>query len=154
MDSPTFVPALTYRDPVAALTWLTQAFGFETTMAVEVPGDDVSQNHYEMSLGGNGYIMIGAEWADWTRSPSSVDGYNTATVHVRLDSGIDAHCERARRAGATILVEPDDQWYGDRTYRCADPEGHHWGFRQHVRDVSRAEAEAASGTTIVAADWK
>jgi len=149
----TFVPALTYRDPRAALAWLAEAFGFETTMAIEAPGDDMSNNHYEMGVGGRGRIMVGAEWADWTRSPASVSGYNTTTVHVSVESGIDAHCERARAAGAAILREPVDEWYGDRVYRCADPEGHHWSFSQHVRDVTLDEAAAASGTTIVATNW-
>lgn len=153
MDDVTFVPALSYRDPKAALDWLAEAFGFELTMAIEGPDNDPSQCHYEMGYGGRGRVMIGAEWADWTRSPASVDGYNTSSVHVAVARDIDAHCERARGAGARILVEPSDQFYGDRTYRCADPEGHHWTFAMHVRDVTRAEAEAAIETPIYAPSW-
>lgn len=29
-----FIPALTYRDPLAALKWLEKAFGFETFMLI------------------------------------------------------------------------------------------------------------------------
>lgn len=54
----------------------------------------------------------------------------------------------APAAGATILTEPEDQFYGDRTYRARDPEGHVWTFAQTVRRVSREEAEAASGLKI------
>jgi uncharacterized glyoxalase superfamily protein PhnB len=75
-------------------------------------------------------------------------GKNTQIVHVHLDENIDAHCSRARDAGAEILMEPADQFYGDRTYRARDPEGHVWTFAQTVRLVSREEAEAASGLTI------
>jgi hypothetical protein len=50
-------------------------------------------------------------------------------------------------------MEPEDQFYGDRLYRCADLEGHHWTFAVHVRDVSRAEAEAAIGQPIQATNW-
>jgi uncharacterized glyoxalase superfamily protein PhnB len=67
---------------------------------------------------------------------------------------IDAHCERARAAGARIVVEPADQFYGDRVYRCVDAEGHHWTFAMHVRDVTRAEAEAAIGTPIHSPSWQ
>ena len=84
--------------------------------------------HYEMSHEGRGRIMIGAEWADWVRSPASVGGANTQSVHVQLPSGLDEHCERARRAGATIVAEPADQFYGDRTYSAFDLEGHRWSF--------------------------
>ena len=70
-----------------------------------------------------------------------------------MASGIDAHCARARTAGATILAEPEDQFYGDRIYRAADLEGHVWTFSQHVRDVGKEEAEAAIGLPIEATSW-
>lgn len=49
---------------------------------------------------------------------------------------VDAHFGRAKAAGAKILQEPADQFYGDRTYCAQDPEGHQWYFAQHVRDVA------------------
>lgn len=148
-----FVAAAFYRDPKAALGWLEKAFGFELSMLIEGPDGDPRMMHSEMSIGGRGRIMIGGEWADWTRSPASVGGANTANVHVYLDSEIDAHCERARAAGAEIMVEPADQFYGDRTYRAKDPEGHIWTFAQTVRQVSRQEAEQAIGAKIFAPAW-
>ena len=153
MDDITFVPALSYRDPKAALDWLTAAFDFELTMAIEGPDDDPTQCHYEMGYDGRGRIMVGSEWNEWMRSPSSIGGSNTTSTHVAVAGDIDAHCERARAAGATILVEPEDQFYGDRVYRCTDLEGHHWTFAAHVRDVSKAEAEAAIGQSIFATAW-
>jgi hypothetical protein len=47
-----------------------------------------------------------------------------------------------------ILAEPSDQFYGDRTYRARDLEGHIWSFAQTVRQVSREQAEQASGLKI------
>jgi uncharacterized glyoxalase superfamily protein PhnB len=83
-----------------------------------------------------------------------LDGANTQSLHVQLGDGLDAHCARARDAGATIAQEPTDQFYGDRTYRAIDVEGHMWTFAQHVRDVSRAEAEASLGQPITATTWE
>ncbi|WP_425350550.1 VOC family protein [Mesorhizobium wenxiniae] len=74
-------------------------------------------------------------------SPVSVAGKNTQSVYVRLKEGIDAHCDRARAAGAEIVQEPADQFYGERQYRARDPEGHVWTFSQTVRSVPREEAE-------------
>ncbi len=153
MPGPTFVPAVCYRDPKAALEWLEGAFGFELTMLIESPDGDSRLMHSEMSFGGQGRIMVGAEWAEWTRSPKSLNGANTQSIHVTLESDIDAHCERARAAGATIAAEPKDEFYGARTYRAVDPEGHVWTFSRHVRDVSRREAERASGLRIEAKHW-
>ncbi len=153
MDDNVFTSAVCYRDQKAALDWLERAFGFEVTMAIDGPPDDPAMGHYEMSSAGAGRIMIGGEWADWTRSPADVDGANTQWVHVQLPDDLDAHCARARAAGARILAEPADQFYGDRTYRAVDLEGHCWTFSMHVRDVTKAEAEAAIGQPIIAADW-
>ena len=103
--------------------------------------------HAEMRFG-DGTIYVGGEWAEFTASPASVGGKNTQVVHVRVNEDIDSHCERARRAGAVIVMELADQFYGDRSYRARDPEGHNWSFGQPVRTVSREEAEKASGLTI------
>lgn len=153
MSEPVFVVGLSYRDPKAALAWLEKAFGFETTMAIDGPDDAPNMCHYEMSYEGRGRIMIGGEWADWAKSPASLGGANTQSVHVDIASDLDGHCERARAHDAVIAAEPEDQFYGDRTYRAVDPEGHVWTFSVHVRDVTRAEAEAATGLKIEARNW-
>ena len=154
MDTPTFTSSVHYRDPKAALVWLERAFGFETTMAIDGPPDAPQMCHYEMSVGGQGRIMVGAEWEEHTKSPKSLGGACTQMVHVMIQGDLDAHCERARAAGGTILMEPTEQFYGDRVYRVADLEGHRWAFSVHVRDVSRADAEKALGQPIVAKNWK
>jgi uncharacterized glyoxalase superfamily protein PhnB len=154
VDDQTFVPAIFYRDPKTALEWLTRAFDFELTMAIDGPDDDPTQCHYEMGYAGHGRIMVGGEWNESMRSPASTGGTNTTTTHVEVTHDIDAHCERARAAGAQIVMEPADQFYGDRVYRAVDPEGHHWTFAMHVRDVTRAEAEAAIDQPIFAPSWQ
>lgn len=139
---PAFIPSLAYKDNRAALAWLQKAFGFEPSeVLTDAKGNIV---HAEMSHG-DGVIMVGTEWADWTRSPASLGGKNTQRVHVRLERGIDEHCARARQAGAKIVMEPADQFYGDRSYIATDPEGHYWTFSQPVREVSRQEMEQATG---------
>jgi uncharacterized glyoxalase superfamily protein PhnB len=142
---PTLTPGVFYKDPWAALEWLEKAFGFERSMVIT--DKDGNLGHSELRLG-DGLIFVGAEWADFIASPASVAGKNTQMIHVHLKDGIDAHCARAREAGAEILQEPADQFYGDRTYRARDPEGHVWNFGQTVRRVSREEAEEASGLEI------
>jgi uncharacterized glyoxalase superfamily protein PhnB len=46
-----------------------------------------------------------------------------------------AHLERARRAGARILMEVTDFPYGERQYTAEDPAGHQWTFTQTVNDT-------------------
>ena len=139
---PAFIPSLVYKDNRAAIEWLQKAFGFEPSeVLTDAEGHVV---HAEMTHE-DGIVMIGNEWADWTRSPASIGGKNTQRIHVRLQRGIDEHCARARQAGARIVMEPADQFYGDRSYLAADLEGHHWTFSQPVRNVSREDMEKATG---------
>lgn len=137
--------ALFYQDPRAAIDWLQKAFGLELTMLLEDADGGVA--HSQLSYG-DSVVMVGTEWTEDHKSPKSIGGKNTQTVSIQIDDDIDAHCARARAAGADIHAEPETQFYGDRTYRCRDPEGHIWNVSQTVAVVSREEAEAASGLKI------
>ena len=148
---PAMVPGVFYKDAWAALDWLERAFGFERSMVIT--GANGEFGHSEMTFAG-GLIYVGTEWAEFVASPASVGGKNTQTIHVHVQAGIEAHCDRARSAGAVILQEPTDQFYGDRTYRARDFEGHVWTFSQSIRYVSREEAEQASGLKIDAEGWR
>ena len=85
------VSAVTYRDPKAALAWLEAAFGFELTYLIE--GEDASVAHAEMSHGAS-RLMVGGEWSPAHASPASMGGKVTQTVHIYIDSDVDAHCPR------------------------------------------------------------
>lgn len=149
MDDPFQRPVMTsgifYKDPWAALDWLEKAFGFERSMVIT--DEDGGLAHGEMRFG-SGLIYVGREWASYTASPKGIDGKNTQSIKVHLADGVDAHYERARAAGAEIVREPADQFYGDRVYAARDLEGHVWTFGQTVAHVTREEAETASGLKI------
>jgi len=140
---PSFASAVCYQDPKAALKWLEAAFAFEPFMVITMPNGDLA--HSEMRFG-DGVVMVGSEWNESTKSPASIGGKTTQTVHVHLTEDIDAHCDRARKAGAVIEMEPADQFYGDRSYRARDPEGHIWTFSQTVKAMTREEWDKAGGT--------
>jgi PhnB protein len=127
---PRVTPYLLYNDVDAALDFIVKAFGFEER--VRMPGPDGKAMHAEAGIG-DGVVMMGNPGADY-RNPTALGG-STQLVYVYVDD-VDAHCETARAAGATIVREPADQFYGDRTYGAEDPEGHQWSFSQHVRDVA------------------
>jgi uncharacterized glyoxalase superfamily protein PhnB len=135
----TFSSRIAYQDLRAAVEWLEKAFGFKTMMlATDRDGRTV---YAEMSFG-NGEIQIGGEWEN-VKPPGAIGGANTQTLSVRLEGGLDEHCERARAAGGLIVQEPVDQFHGDRTYRVIDPQGHAWSFYRELRDVTAEEMEAA-----------
>ncbi|MGH3665730.1 MAG: VOC family protein [Egibacteraceae bacterium] len=127
------IPYLLYEDVAGALDWLATAFGFRERLRYPDPDGRIS--HAEMELG-DGVIMLGQPGADY-RNPKRL-GSATQLVCVYIDD-VDAHCERAKQAGASILREPADQDYGERSYMAEDPEGHQWSFARRLRDVAPKE---------------
>jgi uncharacterized glyoxalase superfamily protein PhnB len=133
-DRQAVVPMIDYADGPAAMDWLAAAFGFvERRRWLD---DDGRLSHGEM-LAGEGLIMMATPNPEyegprahrehcersraWSAVPWVVDG-----VLVYVDN-VDAHCERARGAGAVILSEPESGFPG-RRYRAEDIEGHRWMF--------------------------
>ena len=51
----------------------------------------------------------------------------------------DATYKRALQAGATSLMEPTDQFYGDRSAGVKDPVGNYWWIATHKEDLSSEE---------------
>lgn len=144
-------PTVMYRDPKAAMQWLQDAFGFEVNLLLT--DDDGNIAHLEMACQG-APVGIAGEWSGAVlgpaqmKSPASLGGACTQFLWIKLPDGLDAHHARAQAAGARITQTPEDQFYGARTYRAMDPEGHVWCFSQDVKAVSDAEMEAASGLKV------
>ena len=128
MPASAVIPVLIYPDVREAVAWLTSAFG--CIERVQIGEDHRSQ----LRLGG-GDVIVGDVRKD-RRPPRP--GEATHSVMVRVDD-VDAHCERARSHGATILMEPTDFEYGERQYTAEDPAGHQWTFSQTLRDVAPEE---------------
>jgi uncharacterized glyoxalase superfamily protein PhnB len=132
-----------YEDAAQAIDWLCTAFGFEIRLKIE--GDDDSIQHSELTYG-DGLIMVAQAGAPdkpaWRKSPRALGGANTQSIMVYVDDA-EAHCARARAAGATIVSElkvsdyGEDYW-ADRGYECSDLEGHHWWFYQRLRNPKNA----------------
>jgi PhnB protein len=49
---------------------------------------------------------------------------------------VDAVYQKALKAGGKSLMEPMDQFYGDRSGSVTDPAGNRWYIATHVEDVS------------------
>src|SRR3990170_759133 len=129
-NMPRITPYLYYEDVTRALDWLARAFGFRERMRLTGPEGTVT--HAEMELADGG-IMMGRPGPDYQNPKRS--GRVNHNLYVYVDE-VDRHFQHARGAGATILEEPEDQFYGDRRYGAEDLEGHQWYFAQHVRDVA------------------
>jgi uncharacterized glyoxalase superfamily protein PhnB len=125
----TMHPFARYEDAQGAIDWLEQAFGFERRLVV--PGDDGDVMHAELGVGGSVFMLGTAGGTDIGVQPPRRLGAATAGVYVVVED-VDAHCERARAAGAEIVREPEDTSYGSREYMARDLEGHPWSFGTYV----------------------
>ena len=117
-DDVTIQPVLHYRDPVKALTFLTEAFGVEEKAVHRDPDGNVV--YVEAALG-DCWFGFGP-----TAEGSAFDLGPTA-VYVALD-GVDAMHARAAAAGAEIVMPPTDQDYGSRDFIAGDADGNVWCF--------------------------
>jgi uncharacterized glyoxalase superfamily protein PhnB len=138
---PAVFPFLRYRDANAAIEWLVEAFGFRKGMVT--PGRDGGVAHAELGVG-QGVIMLGDACDDILRmkTPGELGAVNQG-VYVSVPDP-DAHYERARRAGAEIVVELYDTSYGSREYAARDPEGNLWCFGSYVPAVAEPEGAGAA----------
>jgi uncharacterized glyoxalase superfamily protein PhnB len=112
------IPTIRYTDAIAAVDFLERAFGFERKELVQ--DEDGAVVHAELRFG-RGAIMVG--------SRREGDRFETgrAVIYV-IVSDPDAHHDRAKAAGAEIIMELTDQDYGSRDYAAEDPEGNIWSF--------------------------
>jgi PhnB protein len=133
---PDVIPMISYRDGVAAMEWLAEAFGFQARE--QWLDDDGVLTHGEMAAG-NGTIMLGTpsphyegprqhrlhceSAATWFSVPWIVDG---VLVYV---PDVHEHRKRAEAAGAVLLSDIEEEPYG-RLYRAEDLEGHRWMFME------------------------
>ena len=136
----TIIPCLRYRNALAMIDWLCDAFGFQKH-AVYADGDTV---HHAQLLYGNGMLMLGStsnagEWGQTIVQPDEIGGRETQSACVVV-ADADAHYARAVATGAVIVIEIADQPYGGRGYACKDPEGHLWWFGSYDPWAEPAQA--------------
>jgi uncharacterized glyoxalase superfamily protein PhnB len=107
------IPTLRYTDIASTIDFLQRAFGLELR-----PGG--TPEHSELTLG-RGMVMVG------TRKPGDRFETGRAVLYGIVDDP-DAVHDRAKAAGATIVMDLVDQPYGSREFAAEDPEGNIWSF--------------------------
>lgn len=132
-------PVLRYRDAHAAIDFLCEAFGFERN-AVYESDDGTAVEHAQLGHG-SAMVMLSTETDDDPRGWGQHAGQGWTYVVV---DDPDAHCERAKRAGAEIIRELEDQDYGSRDYSAKDPEGNIWSFGTYDPAVAPVEEERSA----------
>jgi uncharacterized glyoxalase superfamily protein PhnB len=120
-------PFLMIRDAPGLIVYLKEAFGAVEISRTEAPDGTVMAADLRV---GDSPVLVGEARGQYEPMPSSLYLYV-------LDA--DVTYEDALAAGGASLMEPADQFYGDRTAGIKDPAGNYWWIATHVEDVSDEE---------------
>jgi PhnB protein len=133
-------PYLCVSDAVRAIDFYKKAFGATETMRMAMPDGRIG--HAEIKIN-DASIMLADECPEMEfRSPQSLGG-SPVTIHLYVED-VDALTNRSVAAGAKVLRPVEDQFYGDRAGKLADPFGHVWYVATHKEDVSPEEIQRRS----------
>ncbi len=113
----TVTPYLTVADVYEEIEFVTQVFGAKG----QIYGLGSAGGYHSEYQIGDSMVMIGGggKGSSWKGTP------NPASLHLYVED-VDAIYERAVQAGATSLMVPTNQEYGDRDAAIIDVGGNHW----------------------------
>jgi uncharacterized glyoxalase superfamily protein PhnB len=132
--SPLISAVFRYNDAPAALEWLMHAFGFEKRSDYRTPDGSVA---YADLRFGNSVIGVSSTS---TSAPDSPWATTRQGLYVRVDNP-DAYHDRAKAAGAQIVLPLQDMDYGSRDFSLRDVGGNLWGFGTY--DMGATDGEPA-----------
>jgi PhnB protein len=142
----TLTPYLAVDNATEAIEFYKRAFGAKES--VRMPGPDGTIGHAELEIG-DSKVMLSDPFPQASTSPPKELGGTSGSVFMYVED-VDATVKRAVDAGATVTMEVEDQFWGDRFGTVSDPFGHIWAIATHVEDVAPEEI-AERGKAAMAA---
>jgi uncharacterized glyoxalase superfamily protein PhnB len=119
-----------------AVGFYTRVFGARETLRLVEPGGRVG--HVELDFNGT-TLMLSEEYPEY-RIVAPAGGGTSVSLHLHVDN-CDEVIARAVDAGATLVMAPQDQFYGERSGVIVDPSGHRWNIGHHIEDVTPEEMQ-------------
>jgi len=135
-------PSLSVTDVRSSVAFYVDKLGFNSHGVYEQDGVAI---HAEVSAGSIHFMFGPAAIAEGTWAGKLTAGVPAGAgviFYTALDQGIDEYYESVRSAGARIVDEIGDRFWGDRTFSVEDPDGYLLQFAQHVKDFPAAMLES------------
>lgn len=129
-------PMLAVPDSAAAIKFYKKAFGAVEVTRLTDPAGRIA--HAEIKIGA-AIVMLADENPKYNKTPATLGG-TAVFLHIYV-TDVDALAPKAIAAGAKMIFPINDQFYGDRCCRLADPFGHIWIISTHKEDVSPEEMQ-------------
>ena len=131
----TLAPYLAVENAAQAIDYYKNAFGATERVRMEARGGAIA--HAELEIG-DSVVMLSDPFPQASTKPPKELGGSSASVFMYVED-VDAVVKQAVDAGATVLMEVADQFWGDRFGTVQDPFGHSWSIATHVEDVAPEE---------------
>jgi PhnB protein len=135
----TVTPRLVLRDGAAAIDFYREAFGAEE-IGERFTGPAGELIHAEVRIG-DSVIMITDEAEDGAPASSPQSLGAVSAIMATYWEDVDAVWKRAVAAGAEVVYELADQFYGERGGRLRDPFGQQWMLSKRTERVSSEEMD-------------
>jgi uncharacterized glyoxalase superfamily protein PhnB len=143
----TLTPSLVVSNMRKSIRFYQDALGFEETYSM--PGPDGELVHASIK-NGSVELMLGPAGFSGEPFTGEVGKGVSLYLGVAETDDIDLLFERAKRAGARVIQEPHDEFWGDRIWSVADPDGYELVIARHVRDVTDEEMAQLMQTSVPA----
>ncbi|NND97828.1 MAG: VOC family protein [Pirellulaceae bacterium] len=130
-------PYLRVRDASKAIEFYKSVFGATESFRLSEPGGRIG--HAELKFG-NCTVMVSDEYPEYGIQGPEAFGGTGSSVHLHVEN-VDAMTNAAVQAGATLVMEPKDQFYGERAAKVRDPFGHEWLLGSSIEDVAPEEMQ-------------
>ena len=130
-------PYLRTRDASAAIDFYQRAFGAVEDFRLTEPGGRIG--HAELKFGAM-TIMVSDEYPEYGIHAPRESTPTGSAIHLHVQD-VDAMTQQAVDAGATLIMEPADQFYGERAAKVQDPFGHEWLLGSQIEEVSPEEMQ-------------
>jgi len=128
---------LTVSDAAKAIDFYQDVFGGRERFRLTAPDGRIG--HVEIELG-NTTLMVADAFPEYDIHAPGPEGVTGFAIHLHVDDADDV-IRRAADAGATVLMEPADHFYGERSGRIRDPFGHMWTIGHSIEDVPVEEMQ-------------
>lgn len=134
----TITPFMVVRDAKAAIEYYKAAFGAEL-IEIQYAPDQSSVMHSTLRIGDSLFMMVDElPMMQYWVSPQQLGG-TTIGQHLFVDD-VDAWFARAEKAGLeTVMMPPQDTFWGDRYCQFIDRFGHAWAIATRKENLTPDE---------------
>jgi PhnB protein len=120
-----------------AIEFYKQVFGATEKFRLTEPSGRIG--HAELDFGGT-TIMLSDEYPEYEIMGPTTFGGTSVSIHLHVDDA-DKLFQQAIQAGATVVREPNDHFYGERSGTFRDPFGHEWNIGHQIEELSPEEMQ-------------